>query len=547
MAFCSIPVLVFALPHLISKTPINLYESWPSNLQQRAQLTSDYGFDRPLFTQGVRWFHRLVTGQWGQSRYYNRSVFDEAVKASKLTVVLLLWIVLAWGVWAGVLRMARWFCLALELPWRSATLTPWFKALPAFLLAIVLRNFFLRQFGWIGPSQGLLLDPYYLLNPLYMFPPAAVLALPHILLWNAREPQDSYAIPLRRGHHVYRSMAHCVRDLHPRLGMFLMEVCLAEYIFSFPGLGSLGIEALKRRDIPMLQGFILCTAGLYFALRLLCQMPMHPSYPTAALLPGPLPYPAAGVCKHSTLYRALWYCLILCALATWGPQLAPHDPMEIHGRDQFLLPGYRYILGTDFLGRDVLSRTIKGFRSSIPRVILLTVLVGGASWCLVSLASLLPKPLKSFWQQSHHCLLTPLPPFLLAFMAFLIAEQSHWALEIALFVAGLSAATQLLGSKVAFPFRLIQWGQIGGWLLLLEVMFYFLNLSSESFIPTWGSDIRHSMQYGHMNIWMLLAPSCAIVWSCALFHHISERSPVADNSFVYRVTMPSQLSETEVR
>ena len=40
----------------------------------------------------------------------------------------------------------------------------------------------------------------------------------------------------------------------------------------------------------------------------------------------------------------------------------------------------------------------------------------------------------------------------------------------------------------------------GGLMLLLEVTFYFLNLSSESFAPTWGSDIRHGMHYGHMNI-----------------------------------------------
>lgn len=531
----------------MSKTPISLYESWPVNLQQRAQLTTDYGFDRPLFTQGVRWFHRLITGQWGQSRYYNRLVFDEVVKASKLTFVLLLWIVLAWGVWAGLRRSARQLCCALELPWRLTTLLPWLQALPAFLLVIVLRNVLLRQFGWIGPSQGLLVDPYYLLNPLYMFLPAAVLTLPYMLLRNTADPQESPVIPLRREHRVYRSLVRGVRDWYPRLGTFLMEVCLAEYIFSFPGLGSLGIEALKRRDIPMLQGFILCTAGLYFIVRLLCQMPRHSTYSTATPVPSPSPYPGARVHQRPTLYRALWYGLILCTLATWGPQLAPHDPMEIHGRDQFLLPGYRYILGTDFLGRDVLSRTLKGFRSSIPRVILLTILVGSVSSGLVKLASLLPKPLKAFWQQSPYLLFTPLPPFLLAFMAFLIADQHAWALEIALFVAGLAVAPQLLESKIAFPFRLIQWGQIGGWLLLLEVMFYFLNLSSESFIPTWGSDIRHSMQYGHMNIWMLLAPSSAIVWSCALFHQISAISHGAANSLTYSITTASRPSATGIR
>ena len=77
---------------------------------------------------------------------------------------------------------------------------------------------------------------------------------------------------------------------------------------------------------------------------------------------------------------------MLGVVTVWAPALLRYDPMEIHSHDQFLAPGYRYTLGTDFLGRDVLSRTVKGFRSSIPRVLFLTVLIGGVSW----LASAVP-------------------------------------------------------------------------------------------------------------------------------------------------------------
>ena len=62
--------------------------------------------------------------------------------------------------------------------------------------------------------------------------------------------------------------------------------------------------------------------------------------------------------------------------------------------------------------------------------------------------------------------------------------------------------------------------QLGGLVLLLEVTFYFLNLNTESFTPTWGSDLRHGMHYGHINIWMVLAPSLAVVWSRYSFHQL---------------------------
>jgi ABC-type dipeptide/oligopeptide/nickel transport system permease subunit len=222
--------------------------------------------------------------------------------------------------------------------------------------------------------------------------------------------------------------------------------------------------------------------------------------------------------------------------------------MEIHGRDQFQLPGYRYILGTDFLGRDVLSRTLKGFRSSIPRVVGLMIIVGGLGWCCARLAVGLPRPLKVLWQGSHALLLTSMPPFLLAFMAFLVtAEYTSWALESALLVAALPFVRQAFLWPMPWQARLGQVAHIGGSILLLEVVFYFLNLSSESFTPTWGSDLRYSMQYGHMNIWMLLAPACAIVWSRVLLHHIGAPPPVSPVVFPAPLTTAAQLSEPAER
>src|SRR6266568_2479595 len=82
---------------------------------------------------------------------------------------------------------------------------------------------------------------------------------------------------------------HFRTSFRPHLEHFLLEVSLIEYVFTFPGLGSLGIEALKRRDFPVLQGFILCMGALYFVLRCLCEW--HPS-PRSQAQPRP-PVPQA--------------------------------------------------------------------------------------------------------------------------------------------------------------------------------------------------------------------------------------------------------------
>src|SRR5215510_16133922 len=98
---------VFALPHLISRQPVTLYENWPTNTQQRARLISDYGFDRSLPTQCALWVQRLFTGQWGASRYSNRPVFHDIWLATSLTSLLLLWALLACSLGIAILWSIR--------------------------------------------------------------------------------------------------------------------------------------------------------------------------------------------------------------------------------------------------------------------------------------------------------------------------------------------------------------------------------------------------------------------------------------------------------
>jgi ABC-type dipeptide/oligopeptide/nickel transport system permease subunit len=215
---------------------------------------------------------------------------------------------------------------------------------------------------------------------------------------------------------------------------------------------------------------------------------------------------------------------MLAVVTVWAPALLRYDPMEIHSHDQFLAPGYRYTLGTDFLGRDVLSRTVKGFRSSIPRVLCLTALIGGVSWLMLGRTHGPRRFLSLLWRGGL-TLFYAIPAFILAFMAFIVCENRPWALEIALTIAGLPVAAQLITGQATLLQRAAQLAQLGGLMLLLEVTFYFLNFSTESFAPTWGSDLRHGMHYGHINIWMVLAPACAIVWSRYSLHRLGSGFP----------------------
>jgi len=65
----------------------------------------------------------------------------------------------------------------------------------------------------------------------------------------------------------------------------------------------------------------------------------------------------------SWLFLGLSLAVILVAVS--GAWLAPRDPLAVKTSDRFQSPGSQYWMGTDNLGRDVLSRTIAGTRMAL--------------------------------------------------------------------------------------------------------------------------------------------------------------------------------------
>ncbi|WP_227268166.1 ABC transporter permease [Roseobacter weihaiensis] len=65
---------------------------------------------------------------------------------------------------------------------------------------------------------------------------------------------------------------------------------------------------------------------------------------------------------------------VFVALAVCGPLVAPHDPTAINIAQRLSPPGPDWILGTDALGRDILSRLLHGARWSLGLAFLISVI-----------------------------------------------------------------------------------------------------------------------------------------------------------------------------
>ncbi len=67
---------------------------------------------------------------------------------------------------------------------------------------------------------------------------------------------------------------------------------------------------------------------------------------------------------RTALVGAVLFVMVLGA-GIFAPVLAPYDPLAVRVSERFRLPSATHVLGTDELGRDVLSRIIFGARASL--------------------------------------------------------------------------------------------------------------------------------------------------------------------------------------
>ncbi len=78
--------------------------------------------------------------------------------------------------------------------------------------------------------------------------------------------------------------------------------------------------------------------------------------------------------------------LAVVLVAIFAPWLATFDPLEPHPPQRLFPPGGVYLMGTDELGRDIMSRTIYGARTSV-MVGMLSVLFGTTTGMMVGTIS----------------------------------------------------------------------------------------------------------------------------------------------------------------
>ncbi|MCY4184348.1 MAG: ABC transporter permease subunit [Rhodobacteraceae bacterium] len=126
---------------------------------------------------------------------------------------------------------------------------------------------------------------------------------------------------------------------------------------------------------------------------------------------------------------------ILFLLAVFGPFLAPHDPTAINIPNRLSPPGSAYLLGTDMLGRDILSRLLYGARWSLGLAFLIS-LIGLVVGTLIGLLAALGGKLTDWTVMRVTDTFLAFPDLVAAVVIAGLLGSGTWSLIFALSVTG---------------------------------------------------------------------------------------------------------------
>jgi ABC-type dipeptide/oligopeptide/nickel transport system permease subunit len=234
---------------------------------------------------------------------------------------------------------------------------------------------------------------------------------------------------------------------------------------------------------------------------------------------------------------AILSLLVLIALA--APLIAPHDPIVQHPGKELLAPGPDFLLGTDELGRDLLSRVIYGTRPSLVVALMVVILGGGLGIVTGLAAGYLGGWVNAVLMRFFDAMFA-FPPILLGFViiAALGPGTTQVAYAIALAVVptlGRVARSLVLkernrdyvlaarctgarNGRVMFLHVLpnavspmiVNLALVMGFSVLAEASLAFLGLGTQPPTPSWGAMLNESRAYLRNDPWMAICPGVVL-------------------------------------
>jgi peptide/nickel transport system permease protein len=263
-----------------------------------------------------------------------------------------------------------------------------------------------------------------------------------------------------------------------------------------------------------------------------------------------------NLCRHKSVAVSLVVIVTVVCLAVLAPWVAPHDPnmqyfegLTMEGAP--LPPNEKFLLGTDLLGRDLLSRLIYGAQTSL----IIGVVANGIAIFIGTLVGVCAGFIRG-WTGAVLMRLTDLmmafPALLLAIALAAILQPSIWIVALVIAMVNWVQVARVVYSETiaiasrefiavertlgASSFRILfshllphllptilVWATLGiSTTVLLEATLSFLGVGVQPPTPSWGNIIFESQTYFTSAVWLVLFPGLSIVLLALSFNLVGD-------------------------
>jgi peptide/nickel transport system permease protein len=267
-------IVVFVAMRVLPGDPVTvLAEGSPLSEQQRQALRERYDLDRPLPEQYLIWVKGAVTGDFGISLKSNRPVSQIISESLPPTILLLLGgfaVSLLISVPLGILAGVREGTITDQL---VVSFTMLLFSVPLFVSCVLAIYLFAFKLRWLpsfgvelgdGPAEVVrhMLLPWLTLGISLVAVQAATLragmidalAQEHVLMARSWGLPWHYVV---RRHALRAALVPVVTLLGLQLSYMIVGSLFVDLIFGLGGMGTVMVNAVKVRDLPVVQATVM--------------------------------------------------------------------------------------------------------------------------------------------------------------------------------------------------------------------------------------------------------------------------------------------------
>jgi peptide/nickel transport system permease protein len=284
-----VAVFVFALLYLSPGDPAAIIAGDTATVDDILRIRNKLGLDQPVYIQFGEWVWRLMHGDLGISIFTNLPVakliqqrLEPTVALSVATLIVSIAVAIPMGVLAAW-KAGSWIDRVVMV---FAVLG---FSVPVFVLAYILIFVFaiwadlLPVQGYVSITSGFwpflshIILPSAALGMIF----AALIAritrasMLDVLAQDYIRTAQAKGLANRQvliGHALKNAAVPIVTIIGIGVALLIGGVVVTETVFAIPGLGRLTVDAILRRDYPIIQGIILVFSGAYVLVNLLVDL-----------------------------------------------------------------------------------------------------------------------------------------------------------------------------------------------------------------------------------------------------------------------------------